>query len=233
MEETIRTRKYAYVYKITNLVNNKIYVGARTTDTNPEDDTYMGSSHILNKAIRKYGRENFKKEVLEIFTDKKDAFKREQEIVNKEFIARNDTYNITIGGYGSKDWTPKLSKTISEAKMGQKPWNTGKKGCFSEKSKQSISRSLKGKMAGDKNPMFGKNIKDHMTPENYKIMCDRLSIRNSGKIRTEEHKKHYSENASKRRWIVHRSGKLSHLKENDERLLTGDWMLGQKWRDKQ
>lgn len=52
-----------YLYQITNLVNNKIYVGVhKTTDMN---DGYMGSGKVIRAAIEKYGAENFKKDILE------------------------------------------------------------------------------------------------------------------------------------------------------------------------
>lgn len=55
-------KKYYYVYKITNLVNAKIYVGKHSTDK--LDDNYMGSGVVLHQAYQKYGLECFSKEVI-------------------------------------------------------------------------------------------------------------------------------------------------------------------------
>ena len=54
---------YYLIYRTTNLLNGKYYVGAhRTTKKN---DDYLGSGVALKRAIKKYGRENFSKEIVE------------------------------------------------------------------------------------------------------------------------------------------------------------------------
>lgn len=88
-----------YLYKITNNINNKIYVGIHQT-TNI-DDGYFGSGLNINRAIKKYGKENFTKEILEFFNTEVEMSTREKEIVNKDFINLPTTYNIAEGGYGS------------------------------------------------------------------------------------------------------------------------------------
>jgi len=93
--------RYYIVYKITNLINNKIYVGAHTT--NNLDDRYMSSSKVVKRAIKKYGLEHFKKDILHHCDTEQDMFLKEADIVDKEFISRGDTYNLTEGGTGS--WT--------------------------------------------------------------------------------------------------------------------------------
>lgn len=99
------------VYKTTNLINGKIYVGVHRT--NPDIfDGYIGcgvskkdqkkKTKGFPKAVQKYGYANFKRETLFIFPDteegKKLAYKKESEIVNIDFIKRIDTYNLSVGG---------------------------------------------------------------------------------------------------------------------------------------
>lgn len=86
------------VYKITNKVNGKIYVGAHATKN--LDDGYMGSGKAIKRAIDKYGDSGFTKEILHELSSSEEMFAKEREIVNEEFVARKDTYNLVVGGFG-------------------------------------------------------------------------------------------------------------------------------------
>lgn len=96
MTEKSNQKTYHYVYKITNLINQKIYVGKHST--NNLDDDYMGSGKLLHRAYNKYDRKNFKKEILEYFDSEQEALNYERELVNQDFILREDTYNLALGG---------------------------------------------------------------------------------------------------------------------------------------
>ena len=96
MNSNLGKQKLFIIYQITNLINGKIYIGAHVTfDIN---DKYMGSSKYLKKDIKEIGRQNFKKEILHIFDNKKNMMNKEAEIVNHKFCHREDTYNKHIGG---------------------------------------------------------------------------------------------------------------------------------------
>lgn len=100
------------VYKTTNIINSKIYIGVHYTDPDIFDG-YIGcgvSKKDMKKnkttgfpaAVRKYGYENFVRETLFVFPDTEEgrisAYAKEEELVTPEFIARSDTYNLTVGG---------------------------------------------------------------------------------------------------------------------------------------
>jgi hypothetical protein len=97
---------YYTVYKITNTVNNKIYVGSHITSN--LNDGYLGSGTLICRAINKYGRSAFTKEILCVYDNADDMFKKEFELVDEEFIARTDTYNLKVGGQGGWDYVNKL-----------------------------------------------------------------------------------------------------------------------------
>lgn len=88
-----------YLYKITNTENNKIYIGVHQTQN--INDGYFGSGLNLKRAINKYRKDKFVKEILEYFDNENLMLAREQEIVNEDFIKSPNTYNINVGGYGS------------------------------------------------------------------------------------------------------------------------------------
>lgn len=86
------------IYKITNLLDEKIYIGKhQTKDLN---DHYMGSGKHLKRAQVKHGIENFKKEILFQFDNENEMNAKEAELVTEEFCLREDTYNLCPGGKG-------------------------------------------------------------------------------------------------------------------------------------
>ena len=99
------------IYRTSNLLNGKIYIGYHRTP-NLEDE-YLGSGKILKESIKKYGVSNFKKEILYIFNNSTEAFLKERELVDLNFILRKDTYNIKLGGSGGWDHTWKDPKRIA------------------------------------------------------------------------------------------------------------------------
>lgn len=87
---------YYTVYKVTNKINNMIYIGVHVTKN--IKDNYIGSGTNIRKAIKEFGRHNFMKEILYVFDNKEDMLNKEKELVDDIFIARPDTYNIILGG---------------------------------------------------------------------------------------------------------------------------------------
>ena len=125
-------KMYNYVYRLTNKINNKIYIGCH--QTNNLDDGYMGSGKVLLLAQKKYGIENFQKEILSFYPDAESMFEAEKKIVTREFISKDNNYNLAEGGgngfsgyacYSSKERSKKLSdinknKTTVKDKNGNK-----------------------------------------------------------------------------------------------------------------
>jgi group I intron endonuclease len=88
-----------FIYIITNLINGKQYVGSHCGD---ENDTYLGSGKIFLKAYKKYGKENFKREILEE-CPLEDNLIRETYYIQKYNTLLPFGYNISpTGGHGLK-----------------------------------------------------------------------------------------------------------------------------------
>ena len=137
-----------YIYKITNILNSKSYIGKHVS--NRLDDPYFGSGIAIKKAIKKYGKHNFIKDILEICSDMNNLSEREIfHIENEGTFSKG--YNLTRGGDGclgmvfSKNTKDKMSKSIKDA--------------YKRNPKLSKAISDRGKLlTGDKNPFFGKKL---------------------------------------------------------------------------
>lgn len=134
---------YYGIYKITNKVNGKMYIGQHITDD--LDDGYLGSGLVIKNAVKKYGPDSFTKEWLEFAENAEDLNYLERIYVDEEWLARPDTYNLALGGVSHRPFgvdtrelisvrtreamrSPKLRKHLSNTKKGKPPWNKGKKG---------------------------------------------------------------------------------------------------------
>jgi len=89
-------KKHYLVYRIDDITNKKIYIGVHVT--NKINDGYMGSGRALIEAQKEYGIEIFNKTILFDFENKEDMLTKEAELVNEEFVKRDDTYNLILGG---------------------------------------------------------------------------------------------------------------------------------------
>ena len=138
-----------YIYKITNLINHKIYIG-KTKHKNKrwrkhislsKDHDEKRKKFYLHKAIKKYGVKNFSYEIIDWFYNENICLKMETVYI-KKFNSKNPNfgYNLTYGGEGSSGYvhTQEAIKKISEhAKT-----RTGKNNPFYGKkhSKETLNR---------------------------------------------------------------------------------------------
>lgn len=111
------------IYKTTNLINDKIYIGKHQTEN--INDAYLGSGIALETAIKKYGKQNFKKEILFVFGTESEMNQKEKEIVTESFIATSKTYNMGVGGEGGshfkgKNHSEETKKKLSEIAKNRK-----------------------------------------------------------------------------------------------------------------
>lgn len=101
------------VYQTTNTLDGRVYIGVHKQDDPWVDDGYRGSNIHLRRAIKKYGIECFKREVL-VIGSKHYAYNVERVLVDEAFSSRTDTYNLMVGGEGGGGWHKK-GTPLSEA----------------------------------------------------------------------------------------------------------------------
>lgn len=129
---------YGFIYITTNNITGKKYIGKRKYT--PGWENYLGSGIHLRNSLLKYGRTNFKKEIIDFAENEEELALKEKEWISKfNAIESSNFYNIAEGGIGGNTY---IGKTEQEIKI------IGKK----------ISLSVKGKTgnSGEKNGMYGK-----------------------------------------------------------------------------
>lgn len=135
------------IYKTINLINNKIYIGQSLHD----DPNYLGSGKLLHHAIKKYGKENFKKEILELCDDINILDEREKFWI-KELNAQNKEigYNILEGGQKRMNtFLPEETRKLISERV--REWNSNNLEFFKNRIYKDVS--------GEKNPMYNKGWK--------------------------------------------------------------------------
>lgn len=202
------------IYRTTNLINGKTYIGQHHTDN--LNDAYLGSGILIKQAIEKYGKENFKKEIIisaDFTQGQIDKFERCA--IAMERLNGKAEYNIDNGGNG-------IGKHSEESNEKNRQAHLGKKRVFSEEHKRNLSKALKGNhpseeskeknrqahlgrklpprseeykrrmselRKGSKNPMYGKHLSEETKR---KIIESKQNI-------TEETKRKMSENNFQKR----------------------------------
>lgn len=119
-----------YVYRITNLINNKTYIGRSKHSSAERDKNYYGSGPAIKKAIKKYGKENFKKDIIvDKVYDRKRIIEIEENIIALYKRHKKAEYNLMTKGYGNdvnylnftgKHHTDEHKKHMSEILKGRK-----------------------------------------------------------------------------------------------------------------
>ena len=91
-----------YIYMTTNLINGKKYIGQHKGRPN---DSYLGSGTTITKAIKKYGKENFQKEILCFCATREEADQKEKEFISLyDAVNNKNFYNNAEGGTAADGW---------------------------------------------------------------------------------------------------------------------------------
>lgn len=133
---------YGVIYKTTNLVNKKTYIGQHTK---PYLGRYLGSGKILHNAIKKYGKENFKTKIIDriYYISREDIAqkkldKKEQYWIKYYRKKNKAEYNIDNGGFGHGKFSERTLRKMSRIakkngrgiEKGCRHWTNGKEEKF-------------------------------------------------------------------------------------------------------
>ena len=111
-----KQKKYHFIYKTTNIINSKFYVGMHSTDN--LEDGYLGSGKRLWRSIKKYGKEHFKIEILEFFGSREDLKNKEEELITESLLKEPLCMNLMCGGEGGSQSIEKLKKWLKSSTDG-------------------------------------------------------------------------------------------------------------------
>lgn len=214
---TIKMPKiFGYIYVTTNLIDGKYYIGQHKSDD--LNDSYFGSGKYLQRAIKRHGKENFKKEILAICDNQEQLNDREIWFIeHAKAKAKHGNYNIADGGenppiYSGENhymWGKKLPEHIKQAisKANTGRVSTQRNVPLSEETKRKISESLKGLpawndgltsevdkrvLSGESHPQFGiplsEERKEKIRQHHIKYYSIKENCANYGKTFSQEHK---------------------------------------------
>jgi hypothetical protein len=210
-------KKYNFVYITTNLINRKQYIGDHSTNNEFDKDVYKGSGILIENAFKKYKKRNFKREILEFFPTKQEAFNAQERYIKeyntltpngynispkgghnvKGCIAEETRKKISVSHIGKKD-SIETRRKKSESRKGKSPGNKGKH--ISKQHSLQISKKLKGRKREKPWPSKGKTYVELYGEEKANNISLKLSNSLKGKNKGKQpwlSKKHKKESIEK------------------------------------
>jgi hypothetical protein len=150
---------YYFIYKTTNLINNKTYVGMHKT--NDLNDGYLGSGLAFKDALKKYGKDNFKREILKFTDSYESLIELEKLYVTEDLVNDRNNYNLKTGGQShgllSNESKIKISNTLKHKyKTGEIKPKYEAPYEMTDKHKKQISETLKERYKTVEHPTTGK-----------------------------------------------------------------------------
>ena len=168
------------IYETINLINGKRYIGKDTHN----DPDYLGSGRILTKAIAKYGKENFKKIILESCNSIEELNECEKHWISITNAQKSQKYyNVGEGGEGGDNIThnPNRDAFIKKmTKINNDPKYKRTRGGHKESTKENQKLAAKGRYTLD---WFKQRYGDEVGMEKYEARRHALKNRNYSKFR--------------------------------------------------
>ena len=174
---------YGYVYKTTNMINGKIYIGQHKSTV--FDTDYKGSGVYLQCAIAHYGIENFNVELLEAVESQEELDASEIRLI-EEYNSRdlNIGYNIAVGGAGGQNGIHRKRTAETRQKIADS-WNRRNR-VMSEETRKKLRDSWKN-MPDSKKEERARKLSEKLTGRTMsQEIRDKIGDSCRGQKRTEE-----------------------------------------------
>lgn len=127
---------FGFIYITTNLINRKQYIGQRKIKGDISDDLYLGSGKLISRAIKKHGKENFTREILDYASSQEELDYLEWYYIETNHATKSPFfYNIAQGGKGGSKFAG-----------------------WTEERRELFRKECSERTRGEKNPMFGKKL---------------------------------------------------------------------------
>ena len=138
---------YYFIYKTTNKINGKYYIGMNKTKN--IDDGYLGSGKYFRDALKKYGEENFEREILEYCNSDEEMHNAEARYITEDIVNDKNSYNLKLGGEGGWDY---CTKRLKEKRLDE----DFRKSCVLKLKKYYSNISYEDKLKRMKNLIIGR-----------------------------------------------------------------------------
>ena len=226
---------YGYIYLTTNLINNKKYIGMHKYNGDSIDPYYLGSGIHLLRAIEKYGKNNFKCEILE-WCETRDELLNKEKYYTDLYRAPIDTeyYNIADGGRGGHSTyyvQPVTNKQLDALERGRHlPASDKQKSQLRERRFNCVvSVETRNKL---RNAQMGRKYSEE-TKEKHRQKWLGSNNPNYGGIKSSIHIERIRE-ASSNRTHIHKDGVNKNVKRDVlQNYLNDGWELGYTHKNKE
>ena len=153
---------YGFIYITTNLINGMRYLGQKSFRDNWK--TYLGSGVEFKKALKAYGKENFKRNIILVCYSEEELNQAEYDLsLFFDVVESPYWYNLVLGGGTSRGWHPTEE---TKRKIGQ---------AAKERLSDPANHPRYGKpgLKGEQNAQFGISPKERMSEDTYNLWYEK------------------------------------------------------------
>ena len=163
---SFETKQFHFIYKTTNVITGEYYIGLHST--NDLHDAYLGSGIRLLHSIKKHGRDNFIRVILEHCSSRQTLSIAEEKLVTEDLLNDPKCLNLAIGGSASSV-TKSVRHKMSMSRKGRTPENF-------QKFRESGTDAIRGKKHTEETRAKMRTAKSKRTVQQVEEFRQRMKI---------------------------------------------------------